>query len=538
MINKSIQYVVKQGDTLSAIAKKYGVKITDITGYKSGNPNIIYPGETLIISQSKQQTSEIPSIFTQKPVDLLKQQFSQPIIQQQPKQAVNIQSPNQVKIGKSYIEAGKESINELTSLGLSSDDATIQTNWKGWGLENQLGKWVGSDVQWRVYANEAKKRLEQIATGVQQIQQKITSLKEETSGKLTPETASPIPEKFSPSLTQEDLSQIIDKIARGEYTTPELEIKKEAINLQKQSEQERVKNALSSMEEEMASRGMTFSGIRNQEEERIMSEHLANMAGISLNLAAAIISAARDEEKRREPQIREFNDSLYAIYPNGNTVELIKGTKNLEKATIGGRLYEKNLATGEWEVKIDDPSLDIATELVGSSDSGYYLVSYNKKTGTVVKQQKVAGGASDTAGVISPAHYALAEMFLSNPSLTFNDIPSSQMAGFSLALQEKVKTLDKEERNVEKINQKLEIANRLGRVISLTDNELRLLIQDDVESGYDYDKIEEAINSHYLTNATKIRAKNILKEMSEEENENKETFSFPSIFRWIGDIFK
>ena len=42
-------YTVKPGDTLAAIAKKYGVKHTDIAGYKSGDPNLIYPGEVLTI---------------------------------------------------------------------------------------------------------------------------------------------------------------------------------------------------------------------------------------------------------------------------------------------------------------------------------------------------------------------------------------------------------------------------------------------------------------------------------------------------------
>lgn len=42
-------YTVKSGDTLSAIAAAQGVKVSDISGYKSGNPNLIYPGEVLNI---------------------------------------------------------------------------------------------------------------------------------------------------------------------------------------------------------------------------------------------------------------------------------------------------------------------------------------------------------------------------------------------------------------------------------------------------------------------------------------------------------
>jgi GH25 family lysozyme M1 (1,4-beta-N-acetylmuramidase) len=40
-------YVVQSGDTLSGIASRLGVNMYNITGYSSGNMNLIYPGETL-----------------------------------------------------------------------------------------------------------------------------------------------------------------------------------------------------------------------------------------------------------------------------------------------------------------------------------------------------------------------------------------------------------------------------------------------------------------------------------------------------------
>jgi LysM repeat protein len=42
-------YTVKSGDTLSAIAAKLGVPMSSISGYRSGNPNLIYPNEVLTI---------------------------------------------------------------------------------------------------------------------------------------------------------------------------------------------------------------------------------------------------------------------------------------------------------------------------------------------------------------------------------------------------------------------------------------------------------------------------------------------------------
>lgn len=41
------RYVVRSGDTLGGIAAYYGVNMYSIHGYRSGNPALIYPGETL-----------------------------------------------------------------------------------------------------------------------------------------------------------------------------------------------------------------------------------------------------------------------------------------------------------------------------------------------------------------------------------------------------------------------------------------------------------------------------------------------------------
>lgn len=46
-------YTVKSGDRLSEIARQLGVKTSDISGYKSGDPNLIYAGETLNVGGKK-----------------------------------------------------------------------------------------------------------------------------------------------------------------------------------------------------------------------------------------------------------------------------------------------------------------------------------------------------------------------------------------------------------------------------------------------------------------------------------------------------
>lgn len=42
-------YTVRAGDTLSGIAARYGATVAGISGYRSGDPNIIYPGEVVQI---------------------------------------------------------------------------------------------------------------------------------------------------------------------------------------------------------------------------------------------------------------------------------------------------------------------------------------------------------------------------------------------------------------------------------------------------------------------------------------------------------
>lgn len=49
-------YTVKPGDTLSKISTQYGVPISSITGYKSGDPNKIQVGEVLSFGQAKAPT--------------------------------------------------------------------------------------------------------------------------------------------------------------------------------------------------------------------------------------------------------------------------------------------------------------------------------------------------------------------------------------------------------------------------------------------------------------------------------------------------
>ena len=66
-----VKYTVKSGDTLSAIAARYGVSVNDITGYSSGNPNLIYQGEVLTIGGGAKAPATKTRTYTVKSGDTL-----------------------------------------------------------------------------------------------------------------------------------------------------------------------------------------------------------------------------------------------------------------------------------------------------------------------------------------------------------------------------------------------------------------------------------------------------------------------------------
>lgn len=55
-------YTVKSGDTLSRIAQTQGVRVSDITGFRSGNPDLIFPGEVLTIGGQAPTPQATPTI--------------------------------------------------------------------------------------------------------------------------------------------------------------------------------------------------------------------------------------------------------------------------------------------------------------------------------------------------------------------------------------------------------------------------------------------------------------------------------------------
>lgn len=64
-------YTVQAGDTLSGIAAKFSVSTSQISGYRSGNPNLIYSGETLTIGGAAAPTQSAGTTYTVQSGDTL-----------------------------------------------------------------------------------------------------------------------------------------------------------------------------------------------------------------------------------------------------------------------------------------------------------------------------------------------------------------------------------------------------------------------------------------------------------------------------------
>lgn len=64
-------YTVQAGDTLSGIAAKLGVSTGAISGYRSGNPDLIYPGEVLTINGGSAASKPAARTYTVRSGDNL-----------------------------------------------------------------------------------------------------------------------------------------------------------------------------------------------------------------------------------------------------------------------------------------------------------------------------------------------------------------------------------------------------------------------------------------------------------------------------------
>ena len=106
-----------------------------------------------------------------------------------------------------------------------------------------------------------------------------------SSYQYTAPTAKDLQGIIEESIGTSDLSEIIGDVSSGNITTPELELSKEDKDAQLAKLKTDTASALQTLQQNLASRGMTFSGVRTVAEEKLAADSLAEEAGISRDFA-------------------------------------------------------------------------------------------------------------------------------------------------------------------------------------------------------------------------------------------------------------
>jgi LysM repeat protein len=162
-------YTVQSGDNLSTIAQRYGVSISDISGYRSGNPNLIYPGENLIIGKSVAPQQAQPTVQgTQQQIQQTEGQIADLQAQQQALQQYGLTDTEQLAKDASgnYVPANTQT--DLTSylgdLGIDVN-SVIQPNQSPQKSITDLVK----EVMTATGIPDAKANLEKISKEIEDI---------------------------------------------------------------------------------------------------------------------------------------------------------------------------------------------------------------------------------------------------------------------------------------------------------------------------------------------------------------------------------
>jgi LysM repeat protein len=171
-------YTVQSGDTISSIASRLGVPASSISGYRSGNPNLIYPGESLTIGQSgisttpTQSPSQVPTSQTPYTPEEATQKISELSEQLKPLQE-KLQAIQQA--GEKGMEitpdtSYEEAVNFLSDYGVNVDEGKTMTN--------PTGSW--QDTYQQLFSQLG---LDKVKTNIDDTIAKIDALNSEKAGK-------------------------------------------------------------------------------------------------------------------------------------------------------------------------------------------------------------------------------------------------------------------------------------------------------------------------------------------------------------------
>jgi len=193
-------YIVKPGDTLSKIGAQLGVDWKQITGYRSGNPKLIYPGEVLTIP-------------TATPT---------PTPTEQATEIRNQLEGETTKPSKIETEIGKFTNGEY-------DIGKIQTSLSAASTEKKKAYDAMVGLQTSLYNTEYQKaNLADVKTKITNIDTDITNRKAQRDQMLLDEMGKPIPQwmitgrkKLEIDAATNDLNRLIDQrnSLASEYNT-------------------------------------------------------------------------------------------------------------------------------------------------------------------------------------------------------------------------------------------------------------------------------------------------------------------------------
>ena len=109
------QHQVQAGDTVSAIAKRFNVRPEDVSGFRSNDPNVIFPGETLNIQQQTLAPEGTPQAPQQGQVvdgSALQPAQGQNVVDPTPELPASVEQTAQIQPAQPPVDAGAGAITE------------------------------------------------------------------------------------------------------------------------------------------------------------------------------------------------------------------------------------------------------------------------------------------------------------------------------------------------------------------------------------------------------------------------------------------
>ena len=325
---------------------------------------------------------------------------------------------------------------------------------------------------------------------------------------------------FLPKIpTPEELANLALEKITGSGTFP---LEKEAVEAEKAAIEVKAQRDKESLIQDMAARGLTFSGVRDKEVSALEADTLAQTLGVdrkfALLIATGLERAAQDIAKEAQAGRKEALDSLKAL---GYTVN--PATGRLEQ-TLEGQRFDLSIAQEQrlQEQAEFDRQLDIARfELDKAKD----MVSIQKALAEI---QNLTGDPMQDIELLS-----LADRVETDDDFELEDVPTAQRGKVaSILTQNKLNT---PATTVEGVASRLKTASKLHTTVSLEDDELSLFILDDMNNGVSLEDTLANIEGSSVQN--KDRAKEIVHELYTNKPKEEGGFGLVNFLIKLPSIF-